>query len=63
MQLKTLLNYVKYSGLWFGVVVNPFHWELRFDFLHPDELNPAMRGIFVSVGPVWVRGIIDNGTW
>jgi hypothetical protein len=63
MQLKTLLNYLRYSGLWAGLIVNPFHWEFRFEFLHPDELNPDMKGIFVSLGPIWVRAIIDNGTW
>ena len=61
--LKILSKYLQYSGLWFGLGINPYHWDFRFDFLHPDELNPNMRGIFVSLGPIWVRGIIDDGSW
>lgn len=63
MMLKNLSNYIRYSGVWVGAVINPFHWEFKFEFMHPDELNPAMRGIFVSLGPVWLRGVLDNGSW
>ena len=63
MTLKTLSNYVKYSGIWIGLIVNPFHWEWRTDQLHPDDLNPNMRGFYVSIGPVWIRSILDDGTW
>jgi hypothetical protein len=61
--LKTLSNYIKYSGIWFGLVINPFHWDFRFQTLHPDDLNPNMRGIYISFGPIWTRIVIDNGTW
>jgi hypothetical protein len=63
MTLKTLSNYIRYSGIWFGLAVNPFHWDFRFRFLHPDDLNPNMRGVYISVGPIWTRLIIDDGTW
>ena len=63
MQLKILINYIKYSGIWAGVAINPFHWQFKLEFLQPDELNPDMTGFYISVGPVWVRLIIDNGSW
>lgn len=61
--LKILSNYLRYSGIWMGLVINPFHWDFRFDFLHPDDLNPNMRGVYISIGPIWTRFILDNGSW
>jgi hypothetical protein len=61
--LKILSKYIKYSGIWIGFVVNPFHWKLTFEFLHPDGLNPNMRGIYISGGPIWVRVVLDDGSW
>jgi hypothetical protein len=61
--LKILLNYLKYSGVWAGFVVNPYHWEFRFVAITPTEMDPDQRGFFISAGPFWVRGILDNGSW
>ena len=61
--LKILSNYLKYSGIWMGLVINPYHWELKFQKYHPDELNPNMYGVYYCIGPIWIRLIIDNGSW
>lgn len=61
--LKILSKYFRYSGIWVGVAINPCHWNFVFEFLHPDELNPKMMGVYASVGPVWVRLVIDDGSW
>ena len=61
--LKILSKYIKNSGIWAGIAVNPYHWEWRIDQLHPDDLNPNMRGFYVSLGPVWFRVTLDNGSW
>lgn len=61
--LKILSKYIRYSGIWAGIVVNPFHWEARYDQLHPDDLNPNMRGFYASIGAIWVRVILDDGSW
>lgn len=63
MKLKNLSNYVKYSGIWFGVVINPAHWEFRFTTIQPDDLNPNAHGFLLSLGPIWVRAVIDDGAW
>jgi hypothetical protein len=63
MKLKSLSKYLQYSGIWAGVAINPYHWDFRFQQLHPDDLNPNMRGFFVSLGPVWVRLVLDDGSW
>lgn len=63
MMLKILSNYIRYSGIWIGLVVNPFHWTLDCNYLHPDELNPNMVGVYISLGPIWIRFVIDDGSW
>ena len=59
-----ILNYFKYSGVWVGFVLNPFHWQ----FGHKTNLNefPACDYLFencVHFGPIWIRVIIDDGSW
>lgn len=63
MMLKILSNYAKYSGIWISIALNPFHWRLAFEFMHPDELNPNMRGIFISLLPISLRVVVDDGSW
>ena len=58
-----LKNYLKHSGIWIGVVVNPMHWEIRFVTIQPDDLNPKAHGFFLSLGPLWARVVIDDGEW
>lgn len=52
-------NYLKYSGMWFGFVLNPFHWQ--FGWKEGLEDYPFDNSI--HFGPVWLRVIIDNGGW
>jgi hypothetical protein len=58
-----LKNYLKHSGLWVGFVLNPYHWEIRFVTTGPTDFDPAMYTLFISLGPIWIRGVIDNGNW
>jgi len=46
-----------------GLVFNPYHWEVRVENIQPDELNPKNYGFMISLGPIWVRGVIDDGSW
>ena len=61
--LKILSKYIRYSGVWVSFALNPFHWRVSFEFMHPDELNPNMRGIFISLLPISLRIIVDDGSW
>lgn len=60
MKLK---NYLKYSGMWVGLVFNPYHWEFRLENTKPDELNPNNYGFMISLGPIWIRVCIDDGSY
>jgi hypothetical protein len=61
--LKILSKYIRYSGVWVSFALNPFHWRVSFEFMHPDELNPNMRGVFISLLPISLRIIVDDGSW
>jgi hypothetical protein len=61
--LKILSKYIRYSGIWISLALNPFHWRVSFEFMHPDELNPNMRGVFISLLPISLRIIVDDGSW
>ena len=59
---SSVFDWIRYSGIWFGFVVNPFHWQFGWkkgfsvweDYLFDNSIH---------LGPVWIRVIIDNGDW
>jgi hypothetical protein len=61
--LQKLLNYLKYSGVWIGFVLNPYHWEVDMDLGGPTDTDPSMYFIYLTFGPVWCRIVIDDGRW
>lgn len=63
MMLKNLINYLKFSGAWFGFVLNPYHWEFCFNTNGSTDLDPKLKVLFISLGPVWTRIAIDDGSW
>lgn len=48
----SMFNYLKYSGIWLGVVVNPYHWRFGIRDYDPGA---------IFFGPFWIRVVIDNG--
>lgn len=56
--MNRFLNYLKYSGLWLGIVFNPFHWQLGW--VRDDNMIMSNT---VLLGPIWVTLIIDCGDW
>lgn len=60
--LKNLIKFCKNSGIWIGFVVNPYHWQFAYKCEGVGELAPSVFGKFISVGPVWIRVLIDDGS-
>lgn len=60
----TLKNLVKYSGIWAGFVLNPYHWQFKIktgsDGILEDDV---IFGLSVYFGPVWIRVVLDDGSW
>ena len=63
MTLKTFHNYLKYSGVWVNFALNPYHWRLSFGTQKPDDMDPAMYTFVMTVGPITVRAVLDDGSW
>lgn len=61
--LKNLINYLKYSGVWMGIILNPFHWSFQLQLLKPTDMDPQQHGLYANFGPFWIRMVIDNGTY
>jgi hypothetical protein len=61
--LKNFLDYVRFSGIWVSFALNPFHWRLSGSFHKPTDTDPSMYAIYITVGPLSVRTVLDNGTW
>lgn len=59
-----LKNYLKYSGLWTGLVLNPYHWQLKIKTGSESILDDdVIFGLSIYFGPVWIRMVIDDGSW
>ena len=59
-----LKNLLKHSGLWFGLVLNPYHWQLKVKTGSEGLLeDDVIFGLAIYLGPVWGRLVIDDGSW
>jgi hypothetical protein len=50
--MKKVFNYLKYSGVWIGLIVNPFHWRLAWDKETKEWPDNRMFENCVYVGPI-----------
>lgn len=51
-------RWVRYSGVWFGFVMNPCHWQLKW--------KTNTRKVYDNTlyfGPLWITVIFDDGSW
>ena len=60
MKLK---NYLKYSGLWAGFVLNPYHWNFKLEVNPPQDIDTYIFHFELYLGLVWLRVVIDDGSW
>jgi hypothetical protein len=57
-------KYIKYSGVWIGIVVNPFHWQFGWKKNYGlFEINDNLFDNSLHFGFIWIRIIIDDGRW
>jgi hypothetical protein len=63
MTLKNFLNYCKYSGVWINLTLNPYHWRLSFDYTKPDDMDPSLYSIHISIAPLSIKFVLDDGSW
>ena len=59
-----LKNFLKYSGIWAGVVINPYHWQFKIKTKPDGILEDDVISFFaIYLGPFWIRMILDDGGW
>jgi hypothetical protein len=46
-----LKNYLKHSGIWIGLVINPYHWSFGVKKYDPGCIH---------FGPLWIRVYVGN---
>jgi len=63
MTLKNFLNYLKFSGVWVSFALNPYHWRMAFGLDKPDDLEPARYAFHLTIGPISIRIVGDDGSW
>ena len=64
MKSKTWVNWLKHSGVWVGVVLNPYHWQ--FDLKTQKDAPHDEYGVGfleINLGLIWIRIAIDDGRW
>ena len=60
---NNLFNWIRYSGVWVGFVLNPFHWSFKWERESKEWPNDNVFENCLHLGPIWVRVIIDDGRW
>jgi hypothetical protein len=58
-----LKNYLKYSGLWAGFVLNPYHWNFKLEVNPQHNIDTYIFHFELYLGLVWLRVVIDDGSW
>jgi len=60
--MNKLISYLRCSGIWVGLVINPYHWQFGWK-RSVDELNSNLFENAVHFGPLWIRVVVDDGRW
>jgi hypothetical protein len=57
------MKWFKYSGIWVTFALNPMHWKIDFEVHGPSDMDPAMKLIIGTAGPLTIRIVIDDGSY
>ena len=60
--LKTIYNYLKYSGCNITIKLNPFHWRL-WGQIYKNNESWEQDAIIIEVLPITIRIWFDDGSW
>lgn len=58
-----LLNYLKYSGVFITIVLNPLHWRLGYASGRDEIMGPNSWFCKITLLAVGVNVVVDNGDW
>lgn len=61
--MKKIISYLKYSGVWVGVILNPYHWRFAWSRGTNEWPETYLFENCIYIGPIYIRVIIDDGSW
>jgi len=58
-------NWIRYSGIWITIIVNPLHWTISMNKNPYDSEWPApdRHELHIQLLMVSFRLVIDSGRW
>jgi hypothetical protein len=56
------MKWLRYSGVWITLIVNPFHWDFRWEVIKEEDLG-RIDTIELQLFFINIRVIIDDGKW
>ena len=56
------MNWLKYTGIFITVTVNPCHWRLGLEY-GKDELGPNSWSGRINMLFIGIHIVIDDGQW
>jgi hypothetical protein len=57
------MKWLKYSGIFITIVVNPCHWRLGYASGRDDIMGPNSWFLKISLLAVGINVVIDDGSW
>lgn len=61
--INKIYNWIRYSGVWVTLIVNPLHWRFNWEVIKPDDLNPSMYQLDFQLFFLRVLIVFDDGSW
>jgi hypothetical protein len=57
-----MMKWLRYSGVWITLIVNPFHWDFRGEIIKDEDLGriDTLELQFLCIN---IRVILDDGKW
>ena len=59
------MNWIRYSGLWITLIVNPLHWQVNYvkNSMDKEWPSPSRSEHVVQILMFSFRLVIDRGDW
>ena len=60
--MKTIFNWLKYSGINITLKLNPFHWRINLEYFKTNEAW-EQDALIIELLPITIRVWFDDGSW
>jgi hypothetical protein len=60
--MKTIYNWLRYSGINITLKLNPFHWRINLEYFKTNEAW-EQDALIIELLPITIRVWFDDGSW